>query len=190
MKKNRGVTLIEVLISSAIFLMFLTAIYSCFVIGMRAYNDLAGSKDKTFLFRRACLALDLISSEIRQAESIYLPGNISLLEYPNSYAPVTGDPSAYTPPFIFKKWNNLDSRYEAIGYQLDKNSKQLERIIYYDETFTVADPAKQIKILTKSAGSLKFQLDSEDTRKKIIYINLVSCVDDRETVLETKVNMK
>ena len=67
MKNNKGITLVEIILTIAIMLIIFQAIYSLFFVGTKSFNM---SKDKGFAQQNVRIAADYITKELRTAAKI------------------------------------------------------------------------------------------------------------------------
>lgn len=212
--KKRGMTLMEIIIALALISIILTTIVTCFTRGLRSYFH---TIDLSFSLRNNYIGLEWISRELKCAEIFYSPedSNFGITPLPpggiNEFSPAKGQ----TMPLVFKKiTGDGASDYELIGYQMDKNAKIIQRIVYdnagFDETDPLSWQVKQEsgKNLIKTIASLelkdifnyeefKFKFDSEDISPKknllIISIKFSRKLPDGAKInfpIETEVRMK
>lgn len=66
-KNNKGITLIELIITIAIMAIVIQTIYSIFFVGNKSFNI---SKNKGFAQQEARIAMDIINKELRTAKEI------------------------------------------------------------------------------------------------------------------------
>lgn len=194
-KKETGVTLIEVLITTLIFAAFLTAFYLCLTAGMKSYSK--GEK-QTSMFRNASVGLDLIQRELKQCDAILVPVTNAALNPPNGYGATTAN------PFIFRFKNFVlpdtdPDKEKTIGYRITDDYK-LQRILYkpgfnpaIPATWIVEDdPSKRgIRTLADSMRDLKFIIYTDPTNpsSKHLRISMTSYPDGTVFPIETEVHL-
>lgn len=146
MKKSKGYTLPEIMISTILILAISTAAANLLNLAFKTYKQSAYQAN---LINQNSLALNLISNELRQNLKIYQPEN---LEYEFDIS---------DKPLIFSKCNPATDKIQLIGYKLNYPSEQILRLLYESskDEFDLNDLIElknQRKILTQKTTQLKF----------------------------------
>lgn len=191
MKIEKGMSLIEAVIATAMFFVFLSAITSCLVTGMRAYHSTVGYKSTSPLFRSACIGLDWLGRDLQNCKKIYWPdeSSPSLI---SGYFPGKGA----NLPFLFAYYSETAGKNKIAAYTINYEVYAMERIIYDPDpaAFNPNNPATwgqgESKILARSVQNLYFKFDAGDSRKKLMEVNLTSYPDKSYFPIKTKINIR
>lgn len=180
---KKGVTIVELLVAVTLFGLFLTVITALFI---RGYDSYSKGTNKAFFFRQAAKSMDVITSELRQAQRIYKPDEASL---PGGYLPVKDSNS----PLIFVKRNPQTGENNTIAYTMDNSAHTIERFIYGpsfnpddENSWNINGP---IQTQTSYVQTLKF-IYSTDGGTKFIQVNFTSYPDGAYFPLRSKVEIK
>lgn len=151
MRQNKGVTLIELLITMSIFSLLLGVICLIFQEGFRFYR--AGSADVQ-TFQQAVLAMNRMCRDLQESTSseLYFPAQEDLK------AP------SRTPGIVFVKRYPDEEHTEVIGYFIDEEKKEIVRVLY-DPGYDPGEIATQMeksepgarKVLARGMQRLSFQ---------------------------------
>ena len=117
MRRPRGVTLIELLISCGLFILALVVIGQLTV---RAMSSRSQTEDKNQVFRAATIVLDQMQRDLEHAEAIYSPYAVSDVQ--GLYHP--GDADAALVLYT------QGSASPVVGYCWNKTAKTLTRALY------------------------------------------------------------
>lgn len=124
--RRRGVTVIEVLVVTVIFMIIMLVTANTLILCMNTYRE---SDEATPVFRHAAEGVDIISNELRQCVKIYSPEEKTLNE----------GCSPGKESFVFVRLSPEETGEEVVGYRYDEGSKCVERLIYYGSY----DPGKK-----------------------------------------------
>lgn len=200
-KHIKGMSLIEVIISSCLLLLITVMIAQCLITGMKTYNR---NTKGTNNFRSATLGLDVIETELRQCQEIYFPADQTVLKKSGlrgtGYMPGKNG----TPPFIFKRFIQKTNTLEVIAYTINYNNNKLIRMIYnndFDKTnsatwntfnsYSQDEKNKRTKILSTNVQDLEFQFGTTGKYyTKLLLIYFTSFPDKTYLPLQTKVNLR
>lgn len=194
MKKEKGMTLLEAIIATTLFFMFIAAITSCLVVGMNSYHNLAGYKNVSPLFRSACTGLDWISRDLRSCKQIYWPD-------PNDAEGPLYKEGGYYPgkegnnPFVFTYYSETAKKNKIVAYTVNYEIYTLERIPCEPDlaAFNPANPAtwgqQEKRILSRSVQNLNFKFEEGDptSPNKLLEINLTSYPDKTYFPIKTNI---
>ena len=123
MRGPRGVTIIELVIASALFLLSLVVIGQLALMGM---HTKAVTEDKNEAFRSGTIAQDLLQRDIAHCDRIYSPDPLT-----SAHPGQNGDR-----PLVMRTYN--DGKKAVVGYRLHAEQRVLERF-FYEPDF---DPTK------------------------------------------------
>lgn len=127
MRGHRGVTIIELVIASALFLLALIVIGQLALMGMRTK---AVTEDKNEAFRSGTIAQDLLERDIAHCDQVYFPDPLT-----SAHPGQNGEG-----PLVIRTCN--DGKKAVVGYRLDAEQRVLERF-FYEPDFDPAKPATQ-----------------------------------------------
>lgn len=141
-RERLGHTIIELLISSTLFLLILILLGE---LALRATTTRNKTEDKNQVFREATVCLDNLQRDLLHTNRIYSPGDLAQ----GIYHPGSGDPVLILA---------VDSANPSVvGYRYDKSKKRLARVIYeptFDPNITasqVVDSSQGEKYLIRAA---------------------------------------
>jgi type II secretory pathway pseudopilin PulG len=126
--KHRGHTLIELLISSTLFLLILILMGE---LAVRATTTRNKTEDKNQVFREATVCLDNLQRDLLHTSRVYSPGDLAQ----GIYHPGNGD------PVLVVAIDSADP--SVIGYRYDRAQRRIARVVY-QTTFDPGLPATQI----------------------------------------------
>jgi len=177
--KNKGFTLVEVLIGSALGILIITVVYSSFIFGQNVYK---GGVLNAELAQNGRIALDRIGREIRQTgqlttilqptppgppqtETMFEDGHTDTVQYIRYYLSGTDlkreQRHYYFPsdPNQWVDWNAKDNNGQSANYTIDDDqviAQNLSQINFYGENnlisidITVSKDGKQIQFRTEN----------------------------------------
>lgn len=154
MRKRRGFSMVEVLVSMFLMLLFLSATQVMFVSG---YKTMSTGTQTAQMFRSAAIGFDELNRELRLCEALYNPSAASLAA---GYAPRQG----VNVPLTFRRYDTNWGSEVPVGFTMNDTSHTFIRVIYdpttfnasHTSTWTVANPATQILTLSLSVQNLDF----------------------------------
>ncbi len=130
---RRGMTLVEVLIATVVFGVFLTLAASTLV---RCYSYYINNRDVEVNFRDAAVGFDRMSRELTQCRQVYAPDASTTWSEGVTVSPTPGAPFVFAfqqpnlgaTPGVGTKMPSAPMG--AVGYQLDVKTRTLQRLLY------------------------------------------------------------
>lgn len=142
--RNKGTTLVEILITVGLFALFLAGVGLTLVQSYKSY--VKGGKN-TSLFRGASVAMQLMVKEVHTCENIYEPDQIET---------ITSGFTANQTPLVYSRMNSQNQR-EVVAYRWDSQKMQIIRYSYSPD-YPNNQTAINEKIIATSVQDLKFKL--------------------------------
>lgn len=171
---SKGYTLIEVLIASAIFLVFLSAIFTLYVQAIRSYRF---GQARIELIQNSRVCIDTISRELKKASFIIYPDEKTLFEEGSSEIIYDSMTSREIEDETF-------SSTSIFGFRYNQEEKTAEWLMYHPD-FDRDNPTENEIIWSKVIGreieSLNFSLKYKDN-PQLVTIKLRSARQDENTV--------
>lgn len=153
--KNKGLSLVETIMSMGLFAILLTAVTLTIVQGYRSYSK---GTQSTLTFREEMLALESIKRALHTCEEIYIPNNPGLITTAaNGFTPKEG---TLTPVFVFVHRALGTGEKEVIAFQWTSQNTIVQFL--YTPDFDPGDINKQTtingstKVLASSVQNLNF----------------------------------
>lgn len=145
--KNKGMTLVELIIASVILMTVAGALLLVFSSSMQEYTLKSQVSDT---LKNNFIALNKIIEEVRTAEAIYCPGVSSrtAMEVCGAHIEDGFTPLDRTNCVAFNV--KIDNENRVIGYYLSTGENKIKRVIFDQtatedpSTWTVSDPLRQI----------------------------------------------
>lgn len=182
--KNKGLSLVETIMSIGLFAILLTAVTLTITQGYRSYSK---GSHSTLTFRDEMLALESMKRALHTCENIYIPSNLAVLR--TLYGGFTPQEGTNTPVFVFANRALVTGEKEVMAFQWTSQNTIIQFL--YNPAFDPADQSTQTilagstKVLASSVQDLNFMRKS--TYNLMISVN---SFPDKTNLLSAYVNVK
>lgn len=157
--KRKGMSLIEVLVAGSVMALFVSMVGFTLV---AAYRTHAKNSQHISYTRKGMIGISYLGRELKMSKEIYSPP-LSIWVEGGSYAPIKG----VTPPLVFKRYNAGTEQDIQVAYQLNPDTKELERFLYDSDYETIIEGSRK----TVATAVQQFQVERLPSKYEQ-YVNL------------------